>query len=742
MTKRQQLARYLEQEREALLPVLTAALDGVPQDGLGDLVEDWLNNQIELLRNKPCPLPEWAARFTEYYRSRNLSAAEAFTCMERLRNALAEGCQSKIDGVSDLDILSSLSESAARCAQALFAHVDGSSSRQADMQRHYHQDILESVKLPMAILGADGTLETANPSFCRFLKTNVEALKGRTILDLCTEAAPESLRAFLNNERVQEGSFSFNGEFRCGPKPLHARITCHPLLESDGSRAGAVLALEEKAGKGAKADFAFPYIEERLLPLIPLATQVVDGEGNVTFSSEQVASLPVNGYEGAEPLCCFLYHHRHGENSECPCKGVLTFGQFYLGEICYDSQMEIKWFRLLLAPVPDDEGRIARVFCCVHDMTLRKQVQKQLESRVIEQQRSSLAAQISITVAHQLRNPLSVVLGFAEMMSKGLAPEQYAEAVSRILRNSLRCKDIVESLLDFGKGMPLERRRVDFEVLIRESVQTMLTPFQNRRVSWNFSGNPVPIECVPEQMTQVVLSLLQNALHAAESEVICTLENKGGLIRLRVVDDGPGIPLDLRERVFEPFYTTRREEGATGLGLSLARAAVADCGGSLTVCAPLPGEPRGACLVLQLPAAKQKAQDSETAGAPSPATHERRLLIVDDESDMQDFLRTSLYRHGFLADTVGTGMEALEKLKQTAYDAVVLDYKIEGVLSCSQLYAEIADQYAHLIPHIMFLTGDMLNYQARVFIKDTGRPYLEKPFRIKDFLAKLNRLLG
>lgn len=124
--------------------------------------------------------------------------------MERLRNALAEGCQSKIDGASDLDILSSLSESAARCAQALFAHVDGSSSRQADMQRHYHQDILESVKLPMAILGAM-TLETANPSFCWFLKTNVEALKGCTIPDLCTEAAPESLRAFLNNERVQEG---------------------------------------------------------------------------------------------------------------------------------------------------------------------------------------------------------------------------------------------------------------------------------------------------------------------------------------------------------------------------------------------------------------------------------------------------------------------------------------------------------------------------------------------------------
>ena len=170
-------------------------------------------------------------------------------------------------------------------------------------------------------------------------------------------------------------------------------------------------------------------------------------------------------------------------------------------------------------------------------------------------------AQISVTVAHQLRNPLSVVLGFAEMMAKGLAPEQYAEAVSRILRNSIRCKDIVESLLDFGRGMPLQQRVVDLEVLIRESVCTMLTPAQNRLVTWIFSGKSTPIECVPEQMTQVVLSLLHNAVHAAQSQVVCTLENKGDLVRLRVVDDGPGIPLDLRERVFEPFYTTRRNEG-------------------------------------------------------------------------------------------------------------------------------------------------------------------------------------
>ncbi len=649
MTNRQQIARYLEQEREVLIPGLAAAIDTTSQDGLTVLVKDWLENLIALLRDKPCPLADWAAQFTDYIRTRETPVGEAFANIERLRKALVACCQGKITRVSDSDLLAAFSDATALFSQAVFAQFAEPLSRQPAVRRRPHQDGLKTETAPPAVINT---------------------------------------------------------------------------------------------GETGASDSGLRYIQEYLLPLVPFAAQLLDGTGNIIYSSKEITDLPVNGYEGQEPLCCFLYHQRHGEQSECPCKGVFKTAQFYLGEIQYDSRMEMKWFRLLIAPVPDDNGRIACVLSCVYDMTRRKQIQKQLESEIIEQQRSSLVAQISVTVAHQLRNPLSVVLGFAEMMAKGLAPEQYAEAVSRILRNSIRCKDIVESLLDFGKGMPLERRVVDFEVLIRESVLSLLPPDQNRLVTWNFSGKPMLIECVPEQMTQVVLSMLQNAFHAAQSKIVCTLDNKGDLIRLRVVDDGPGIPPDLRERIFEPFYTTRRSEGATGLGLSLARAAVADYGGSLTVCAPMPGEPRGACLVLQLPVLNQSGTAPETANAPGNAIQVRRVLIVDDESDMQDLLRTSLYLHGFLADTVGTGMEALEKLKQNDYGAVVLDYKIEGVLSCSQLYAEITDQYAHLIPHIMFLTGDMLNYQARVFIKETGRPFLEKPFRIKDFLAKLNRLLG
>jgi len=118
------------------------------------------------------------------------------------------------------------------------------------------------------------------------------------------------------------------------------------------------------------------------------------------------------------------------------------------------------------------------------------------------------------------------------------------------------------------------------------------------------------------------------------------------------------------------------------------------------------------------------------------------VLIVDDETDLQDLLKTTLYLRGYRADTVSTGMEALEKLKQEEYSAVVLDYLLKGSLSGQQLYREIAEQYPALVPRILFITADMLNYQTRLFVESTGRPVLEKPFLMADFMTELARLMG
>lgn len=742
MCEQKRLADYIEQHFEELAAELNARAVDVQDEHFAALVKEWLVNHVAVFHKKPCQMGEWAAHFVGWHRDLGIPTGDAFQCILTMRKALIEKCMGNIEGVSDTAVITCLSNSADQFEQAVVEHFAQRIREDTVVNQRRQTAILESVDEPMAIIHTEGTIETVNGAFGRLFKTNPDALTGLNMTTLCDEDTASRLRSFMRQKRLEPGKGSFSGRLKFGSQVVNGKVNCHPFFDGDGLKTGAAVYIEHEE-KELRTDTGIRYLEERLLPLIPLPGQVFDARGQITYRSEQVASLPFSGYDGHEPVCCFLYRTRYGEQRDCPCKNVFEAGQFFLDEISYDTQSEMKWYRVFIFPLPDDEGRVVRAGTCVYDSTYRRQLHKQLESQILNQQRSSLVAQLSITVAHQLRNPLSVVLGFAEMMAKGLAPDQYAEAVSRILRNSLRCKDIVENLLDFGKGMPLERRPVDFEILIRETVRPLLTPAQNRLIEWRFSGKSAPIECVPEQMTQIVLSLLDNALHAAKKQVVCSLENKGELIRLRVVDDGPGISLDLRDRIFEPFFTTRREEGATGLGLSLARAVATDYGGSLTVAAPAANEPKGACLVLQLPLMKKSADETQ-AEAPEKKVEaaEKRILIVDDETDLQDLLKTTLYMRGYRADTAATGMEALEKLKEEEYNAVVLDYLLKGSLSGQQLYREIAEQYPALVPRTLFITADMLNYQTRLFVESTGRPVLEKPFLMADFITELSKLMN
>lgn len=137
---------------------------------------------------------------------------------------------------------------------------------------------------------------------------------------------------------------------------------------------------------------------------------------------------------------------------------------------------------------------------------------------------------------------------------------------------------------------------------------------------------------------------------------------------------------------------------------------------------------------------KQDVAKNEEAAKPVEIK-EKLVLIVDDETDLQDLLKTTLYLRGYRADTVATGMEALEKLKENEYSAVVLDYLIKGALTGKQLYHEIAEQYPHMVRRVLFITADMLNYQTRLFMESTGRPVLEKPFLMADFMVELNKVM-
>ncbi|NLO31890.1 MAG: response regulator [Candidatus Hydrogenedentes bacterium] len=741
MKSRLVLARYIEANISELVEHLIKDSKMIEDTVLRNLIQTWLQYNVAILNGKSCPMAEWATQFVERNRSLAIMTGDAYLTLKGFQKALTEQCVGQVKGVTDAEILSIVYDNSSCLEQAVVEYFALRTRQDRHMNFRRQKAILESVDMAMVLVDNSAVIEMVNHGFARLINSDADILQNTDFLSLCDEATASKLRSFLKNKRTDLTRASFPGAITFGNREIGVEITGHPFFDSEGRRAGAVLFLDTEEKKESPSQRGIEYVEKNLLPMIPLPLQLFDQNGNISFNSKQTSLLTPMGYDFQEPLCCFLHGRDAGKSGNCRCKDVFESGLFQFIDISVMMTSETKWYMVVLIPLLDESGNITHVINVVYDRSHRRQMQKQLENQIVSQQRSSLVAQISTTVAHQLRNPLSVVLGFAEMMSKGLPPDQYAEAVNRILRNSLRCKETVDNLLDFARGMPLERRPVDFQTLIRESVQPMLTPSQSRLISWQFPDKPALIECVPEQIAQIVLSLLENALHVARHQVLCSLEIKNELVRLRVVDDGPGIPIEKREQVFEPFYSTRREQGGIGLGLSLARAVVSDYGGSLSVCTAGMKEPKGACFVLQLPVMKEIPKEIEPSIPMQTKVLEKSILIVDDEIDLQDLLQTFLYMHGFRADTASTGMEALEKLKINEYDAILLDYLIPGSLDGKQTYLEIAERYPHLIPRILFITADMLNYQSRLFMESTGRPILEKPFLLVDFIMELDKMV-
>lgn len=592
-TGENRLASFVEQRLDLIANHLVSVVRSEHPDELRSLVHKWLTNHVACCSGKLCHVSEWAAQTVDVFEKQGAGIEEAHRIFRLCRKELIDYCLDNAEEVPGQEVYAQIMEASDLHEAQLVDYCSRLMREQEAAARRKGGIIVEAISYPLALLNAQGFIEIVNRPFARSLGVTPESLTGCDMLALCDSKTVNRMKTALRHRAGSKQIKAFEGALQSGKLRVEARFTIQPLFDRSGFRSGAVLSMETNAPAIADSSDTMVYIEDMLLTALPFPIQVLNEKREVTYSSESIRTVAPEGYDEREPLCCMLYRRRYGGQRPCLCRQAAETAQFHLEEFSCPGADETRWFMVMALPVPDGSGNVKRTITCTYDQTRRKQIQKQLEMEVIVQQRSSLMPQIAVTVAHQLRNPLSVVLGFAEMLAKGMPPNQTGEAVNRILRNAIRCKEIVEELLNFGKGMPQERRVLDFSTLVTESVRPLLTSSQSRIIEWHLPEASVLVECIPEQLTQAVFSLLDNALRYAESRVVCTLEVKGDAAKLRVVDDGPGIPLQNQDRIFEPFFTTRRESGALGLGLSLARAVANDCGGSLAIASAASDEPRG-----------------------------------------------------------------------------------------------------------------------------------------------------
>ena len=378
--------------------------------------------------------------------------------------------------------------------------------------------------------------------------------------------------------------------------------------------------------------------------------------------------------------------------------------------------------------------------------TLEAQIQERTR-QLLEAEKLATMGNLLAGVAHELNGPLSVILGQVGLFApSGVDPNARAR-IKDIGEAADRCVRIVRSFLTMARRHPPERGHVSVNHLLRDAVELLSFELRiaNIEVGFDLAKNLPLIWADGHQLKQVMVNLVTNARQAlqdAPPPFRVTLRTSGDetgrRVRIEIADSGPGIPSEIRARIFDPFFTSKPEGEGTGLGLALARGIIESHGGTIDVeCAP--GE--GARFVIELPVGAPSAlgDDPDQPGGALPVSG-KTILVVDDEPAVASLLAEALTRDGCKVDVAGNGALALRMLGAQDYDLIVSDSGMP-VVSGPELYREVERRRPELTRRFVFVTGDILNPRTRAFLTRTGAPQLEKPFTVESVKRVVRRAL-
>lgn len=391
--------------------------------------------------------------------------------------------------------------------------------------------------------------------------------------------------------------------------------------------------------------------------------------------------------------------------------------------------------------------------------THEAQLQQSLEeltttqTYLVQSERLSAVGQLVAGVAHELNNPLAIILGYAQLILRmPEASPRMTECLTKLEDAAQRCQRIVHHLTIFAQKQKVEKRYLNINDVVRGVLDIRKDQFELDKIEIELNLDPrlLVVFADYQQLQQVFLSLVNNAQEALTTKsfspsnraIRVVTRLKDTTVSIGFMDNGPGLKDENLKKMFEPFFTTKEFGQGIGLGLSVCYGIIKEHQGNIEV-SHTPGG--GATFTVTLPlyrvGEKEKGDGNEPAAEADIQPRQYRIMIIDDEPGILDILSSALKQAGYVVETALRGEDGLNRIKAVSFDLVLLDIRLPDS-DGNRLYEQIREIDAPLADRIVFITGDTVSPETQVFIERTGNPYMAKPFDIEKVRQMVTRTLA
>lgn len=429
----------------------------------------------------------------------------------------------------------------------------------------------------------------------------------------------------------------------------------------------------------------------------------VDARGQVTFINPMAANLL--GYQPDEAIGQFygVFLENGDAKETCP-----VYQSYHAGIATHTAERTFrrKSGERLVVEITStplrQNGDLLGAVATFRDLTERKQLEidrRQLEDRKQQVQKMEALGTLAGGVAHDFNNILVPILGYAEIL-KSQFPEKTSngEAANEIYLAARRAKELISQILAFSRQSEVSAKPVKIQLIVKEVMRLVRPSLPTEiDIQTRISPNVGYVLCDPVQIHQMTMNLITNAYHAMEEtggELIVSVDEvdhafvdrvavdvngiMNRFVRIVVKDTGKGIPYDIQNKVFDPYFTTKEKGKGTGLGLSLVHGIAREIGGGVHL-ESTPGI--GTAVSLFLPRTTRSENEEPDATIAPNADSGASILVVDDNEQVLRFLNRLLSTMGHRVTGHTSSVEALAAFQHDPdnFDLVITDFHMPNV---------------------------------------------------------------